>query len=150
MPIEAIAYHLDRPLKKVVVLPSSDYVRGDGTKDPGTYSDFGLFATMVSTMIGDGPRVEIVSLADFAKHRWMNGVDFETAQEMVEALDSIYASLNEVYKDNEIMVDVTGGQKPPAVVGAAVALEDYRRFQYVSTRDYKIRSYDITYLPGRG
>jgi hypothetical protein len=78
----------------------------------------------------------------------LRGVDFEAAQDMVDALDTIYKSLNADYKDNEIMVDVTGGQKPPAVVGAAVALEDYRLFQYVSTRDYKIRSYDITYRPG--
>jgi hypothetical protein len=44
------------------------------------------------------------------------------------------------------MIDITGGQKPPSVAGSAVALEkEGRRIQYVSTRDFKIRSYDITY-----
>jgi len=47
----------------------------------------------------------------------------------------------------DVLVDITGGQKVPTVAGAAVALADGRHFQYVSTHDYQVRTYDVTYLP---
>jgi hypothetical protein len=45
------------------------------------------------------------------------------------------------------MIDITGGQKVPGVAGAVVALGEGRRFQYVSTRDYGVHTYDVMYNP---
>jgi hypothetical protein len=64
----------------------------------------------------------------------------------VNALDQAFDWLhNQHIKDYDTMVDITGGQEVPTVAGAAVALGEGRRFQYVSTRDYKVRTYDIMY-----
>jgi hypothetical protein len=75
-----------------------------------------------------------------------SSVDFENAQALVDAVEQAFDWLHDQQiNDYEIMVDITGGQKVPTVAGAAVALGEGRRFQYVSTRDYKVCAYDITY-----
>ncbi len=49
----------------------------------------------------------------------------------------------------EILIDVTGGQKPNAVAATAVALAEGRRIQYVAkdpgTGAYRVKVYDVTY-----
>ena len=47
-----------------------------------------------------------------------------------------------------MIVDITGGQKVTTVAGAVISIIEGRRFQYVSTHDYKVRTYDIAYENG--
>lgn len=46
----------------------------------------------------------------------------------------------------DILIDITSGKKVSTVAGAAVALAEDRQFQYVDTTDFRVRTYDITYL----
>jgi hypothetical protein len=134
MPLEAIAYHLER-LSYIYVIPSSDSVNAKGT-----HLDFSDFIKILDRLLENHD----LCLSDDYKA----GVDFENAQQLIECIESIYKNLHEKdIPDYDILVDITGGQKVPTVAGAAVALAEGRRFQYVSTRDYKVIAYDITYLP---
>ncbi len=42
-----------------------------------------------------------------------------------------------------MIIDVTGGQKPTSIAGALMTLYYDREFQYVSTQNYKVKSYDV-------
>lgn len=132
MPVEAIAYHLGR-LDKIVIIPSID---APGKND-GTHHDAELFKTTIRSALPADKRlaIEIVEPADF-----------EGAKELADRLHEVFTQLVAAgYKEDEIIVDITGGQKVPAAAGTVVALGKDRSIQYVSTRDYKVRSYNITY-----
>ncbi|MDR4497190.1 MAG: hypothetical protein MRK02_04590 [Candidatus Scalindua sp.] len=46
--------------------------------------------------------------------------------------------------ENEIMVDITGGQKPTSIVGISVTFNRKIKAQYVQTGDpYDVLSYDV-------
>jgi hypothetical protein len=142
MPIEAIAHHCPR-LEALVLIPSKD----SGSSTDGTWRCIDDFQALVRSFC-DPRKLRIFTLAGLtANHRWNKGVDFENAQELVDSIGETYLALNDVQlEDHEIMVDVTGGQKPSSIAGAAVSLErGGRRFQYVSPKGYKLRAYDITY-----
>jgi hypothetical protein len=71
------------------------------------------------------------------------GVVFRRTHDIAELLDLIEDSRG--LRASDILIDVTGGQKPTSIAGAAVALAEGRCIQYVSTRDYRVRVYDVTY-----
>lgn len=78
---------------------------------------------------------------------YAQGVDFEDAKQLVEAIELAHDLLRaRDIAAYDILIDITGGQKPPTVAGAAVSLAEGRRFQYVSMHDYKVLTYDVTYL----
>lgn len=158
MPLEAIAYHaaaagdgVPGVLERVVVIPSSDRVPGDGT---GTVGQMDLFRDLVSKLRDADPRASKFTVVDLHQqiHQqrvtvvkdYKTGVDFERPQELEESLYCAYCALNEKgFLDEQVLVDVTGGQKPPSIAGAVGALAPGRRIQYVSTNDYRVRVYDI-------
>ena len=49
------------------------------------------------------------------------------------------------FKEDDIVFDVTGGQKVIAIAGAMFAIPNDRHLQYVSTNDYSVRHYDLIY-----
>lgn len=52
-------------------------------------------------------------------------------------------------KENDIVFDVTGGQKAVAIAGAMFAIPNDRHLQYASTNDRKVKHYDLTYAQER-
>jgi hypothetical protein len=138
MPLEALAYHQGR-LRQVLVLVSADEPAG-----AGSVGQFALFrALALSLFPASDLRVEPVSVCDPC---YGDGVDFEDMQALSAAVDDAYEYLLGLgLRDSEALIDVTGGQKPTAIAGAAVALAEGRCLQYVSTRDYRVRVYDVTY-----
>jgi hypothetical protein len=140
MPVEALAYHrVSGTLRAIVVIPSADAESSEKLQ-LGTYRDVALFRNLVSRLT-DG-EVEVYTLPDRE-----DGVDYEQAQALKDAVEEAYELLvAKGFCTGDILVDITGGQKVPTIAGAAVALSEDRQFQYVSTRDYRIRTYDITYL----
>ncbi|MBI5576795.1 MAG: hypothetical protein HY896_10595 [Deltaproteobacteria bacterium] len=160
MPVEAIAHHLEW-LDTVVVIPSADaekrqtqqetassaHLLDKKKTEPGTWRDMDLFRKTIELLTGRQNRPRIMTIGEI-DDRWKAGVDFEKVGDLINAVEQAYDWLNENgAADYEIMVDITGGQKVPAVAGAAMALGVGRRFQYVSRRDYVVRSYDVTYRP---
>jgi hypothetical protein len=142
MPLEAIGWHVGR-LKKIVVIPSCDDPLNP-KKEDGTFRNLLDFRLVLNWFLPLPEReIRDVTQAPFNRP---GGVDFEKLQELFDVLEEIIQWLNDGgTKDYEIMIDITGGQKVPGVAGAAVALGEGRRFQYVSTRDYRVHSYDPTY-----
>lgn len=139
MPVEAIAYHMGAgTLERIALIPSTE-----------TAALAGLFAKLVARITND--RVKVYAPAGAGWEVVDNdtptrGCGYEDAEALAGTVEAAYAALTGAgYQDSEILIDITAGQKVAGVAGAAIALAEGRRFQYVSTRDYHVRSYDITY-----
>lgn|GEM_PF-1195880 len=148
MPAEAINHHLPF-LERVVVIGSSDVLKPDGSEpDFGSHHHVTTFiADMRDRLPTFEAGIRFQTLAEvLGDGRYRDGVNFEDLEQTVDALHDLYKALRaDGLGEAEILVDITGGQKVNSVAGAAVAiLVRERRFQYVSTRDYKVRSYDVT------
>ncbi|MCB9958319.1 MAG: hypothetical protein H6843_06830 [Rhodospirillaceae bacterium] len=148
MPMEAIAYHKDR-LKSIIVIGSSDSTsKITGKFTTGTHTQTDLFKSLVNATTDDldSPPV-VLTISEFLSDTaYERGVDFESVEDCQEALNQIYRHAREKNLDEaDILVDMTGGQKPNTAASVAAAiLIRRRRFQYVSTRDYKVRTFDVT------
>jgi len=135
---EAISAQIaEGSLDKVLVIASSD---ASGERKDGSFRHFEKFQSSLSVSTGMD-KGKIVMAAGYP-----GGVDFEEAEKLYRAMEDIYADLEkEGYENRDVIVDITGGQKMPSILGGVATLVEGRRLQYVSTRDYKIHEYDITY-----
>jgi hypothetical protein len=136
MPVEAVAYHRDR-LQQVLLIPSS------GAR--GSVGQVELFQRLLSALFPE-PDFQCQPVgACFGQYA--AGLDFEgDAESLAFATDEAYEHLRRGgLRHTDILIDITGGTKPATVVGSAVALAEGRRIQYVSTSDYRVRVYDVTY-----
>lgn len=136
MPYRAIKQHWNRAtLEAVVVIPSAD----SGGKEDGTWRLLDLFRRFIADATGM-PEESIVNLPE---HR--HGVDFESARDLWQAVEDAMALLRaRGIEDKDIVIDITGGQKLPAMMGGVASLGGGARIQYVSTRDHRILEYDVT------
>ncbi|MGE3613325.1 MAG: hypothetical protein AB7G20_07630 [Sulfurimonas sp.] len=126
MPITAINYHKNK-LKKVVVVCSKD-----------SESNFDDFIACVKNILKDFDTSKIL------KHTSI--INFEDAEQVYKLLENQYSKLKEEkIREKEIIIDVTGGQKIISIASCIFALPNDREIQYVSTTDYKVKSYDIRY-----
>jgi hypothetical protein len=149
MPFEAIAYHLERAtLEKVVVIPSKDtYPRNTDNElviDKGTIHDYPLFKQLVEgTCSRDIKLYNAGEISISSEH----GVDFESFESIYKCLGAIFKWLREqgYNTPTEAMIDITSGQKVGSSVASVMSLDLDRKVQYVSTNDYTVRSYNVTY-----
>ena len=142
MPLEAVNHHAQK-LAFVVVIASS----GEG----GSAKQLGEFKALLDTVFPN-LAFRLVALEEcFSdkgdKAAFKDGVDFEVEPErLATATNAAYEYLRiQGLRPTDILIDITGGLKVPTVVGSAVALAEGRRIQYVSTRDYHVRVYDVSY-----
>lgn len=78
------------------------------------------------------------------------GIDFENLELVTWILHDLYRNIKKKHdcREADILCDITGGQKINSMAGAIFAvLVPKRRFQYVSTTDYQVYSYDATLEP---
>ena len=121
MPYEAISYHLPK-LENVVVITSNR-----------SSPQFSTFKELVRTVFPKDLNVEERKLKSF-----------ESVKEIFKEIDSIYKDLkNRGIKERDVIIDVTSGQKTNSIAAAFMTLYYDREFQYVSTQDYKVKSYDV-------
>ena len=126
MPLKAIDYHKQR-LKKIIVA-CSEKSHGDRDK----------FLKCVQNLFGK-------ELADMTNVRCIK--NFEDAKSVYKFLESVYSQLKqEGFTEDDIVFDVTGGQKAISIAGAMFAIPNDRHLQYVSTSDYTVKHYDLTYI----
>jgi len=134
MPLEAIAYH--HPRRREVIIITSE---GPG----GSNQQSALFRRVVSACFAGAPfRLRTIGGLD---SRYGAGLDFEDVDRVSQATDDAYESLRSAGLANaDILIDVTGGQKPNAV-----ALAEGRRIQYVAcdrgTGQCHVCVYDVSY-----
>lgn len=76
-------------------------------------------------------------------------VDFEDFQVLTRFMNGVITSYKgKGYREDDIVVDVTGGQKTASIAGAIVTLNSGIQFQYVSTVDPdKCMAFNISYSP---
>jgi hypothetical protein len=134
MPLEAIAYHLPR-LRQVVVISSAHV---DGSR-----KQFPTFKELVGRLF-PGAELRVQDVAELDS-RYDPGLDFNDVEKVAAATDDAYVRLRETgLRADRILIDITGGLKTNSIAGAAVALAEGRRIQYVSNA-YEVLAYDVTY-----
>lgn len=73
-------------------------------------------------------------------------INFESVEPVLQRVETLYQEIkSNGHQENEIMLDVTGGQKVTSIVGAMFALGYNRKFQYVSTGNQEVLVYDLNY-----
>jgi hypothetical protein len=77
-------------------------------------------------------------------------VDFEDFEEMTECLENaIDFFKNGGVKEQEIVIDVTGGFKTASIAGAVMTMNRKTTFQYVQTLNpFEVRGYDVEFSSG--
>jgi len=139
MPLEAIAHHIKR-LEKVIVIPSQE-----------SEQQVEQFKSLVRSLTreqatGSGTAIEVLSLADLSDLRvyldpedtkgWdsLAYVDFENAQAQNTILNAVLDCLMDKEKVpvDELVIDVTAGKKISSIVGTVVALGKDWSVEYVS------------------
>ena len=73
------------------------------------------------------------------------GLNFESFDDLSDALWHLLRKLKKrKYKEQDIMIDFTGGQKPSSVVAASITFNRKVKAQYVQTDpDYEVLSYNV-------
>ena len=138
MPVEAIAYHLER-LEQVIVVASQ-------RTEPEVDTFKALIAGLTRCHATEKKMLKVLSLPELDAEL-PSQVDFESVKEQNDVLNGVLDILTEFHKlpRHEIMIDITGGQKVCGVAGAMVALSKDWRVEYLSTmQPEKVKEYDIT------
>lgn len=126
MPLTAIEYHKDG-LKKLIIACSEKSI-----------VDTDKFLKCLQNIFGDNFR-RIVTIKAIG--------NFEKAKNVYDFLENTYNELKkDGFKEDDIVFDVTGGQKAVSIAGAMFAIPNDRHLQYVSTSDYTVKHYDLTYM----
>jgi hypothetical protein len=158
-PLRALRAHLERfsksELREVYAISSCDRPEYEREEDAqkkahlrGTYHYFADFEqTALALASRCGGRLHVHHVASLGT-RWQHGVDFESASELFDAVTAVYEDLlRKRVRDPDILIDITGGSSLCSAVGAAVALDENRRFQYVSQFNGEVLPYDVDYVP---
>lgn len=73
------------------------------------------------------------------------GFDFESFDELSQAMSILLREFRrQAYSEDEIMIDITGGQKPTSIVAASITFNLKVKAQYVQTNHpWGVLSYDV-------
>jgi hypothetical protein len=139
MPLEAIAYHLDR-LEKVILVPSKET-----EKYVSTFQELTKTLTQSYSSRKQRKEIEVLSINEF-NASFSKYIDSESVEDQNDIINKVLNQLTgeTKIKCEDIIIDITGGKKISSIAGAIVALGMGWRFEYVSTTDYRLREYDIT------
>ncbi|MFL1706741.1 hypothetical protein ACHJH3_07015 [Campylobacter sp. MOP7] len=125
MPLISIDYHKDM-LEKIILICSDQSLQ-----------EKEKFLKCIENIFGKNI-VKIIEVKHVA--------NLEMAKDVYGCLEDTYKELNSSGIDEkDIVFDVTGGQKAVSIAGAIFAIPNNRHLQYVSTTDYRVRHYDLTY-----
>lgn len=107
-----------------------------------------LMPDKVRLLVGRNGRPELIACPDAPvaadanpTHAW----DFEEYEELYRGLSGMLDRLGEErVTEKQVVVDVTGGQKPNSIVGALLTVNRGAIFQYVQTGgEHKVIAYDL-------
>lgn len=129
MPIKAIEHHKNR-LEKLYIVPSHE-----------TYQDFEYFKKLLKLIFPENS----FEIHLFPRHK--KGIDFFNIEEVFNTVKEFINEIKKMkIKDNDILIDITGGTVPVSV-GSAIAVSIMgKNAQYVLTTTKKVITYNITYL----
>ncbi|NTW83694.1 MAG: hypothetical protein HGB36_10065 [Chlorobiaceae bacterium] len=128
MPLIAIRYH-QRRLETLYVF-TSEGEKGSAVLMP-------VFKQVVESLY---PSLKIEVLEP-------KGIDYEDVKQVFNKVETFYEmAKNDGYAENEIIIDVTGGQKPNTIAASIATLVSGRKFQYISTGSKEAFAYDVWYI----
>ncbi len=117
------------------------YVCPIGSKD-GSAEQLEMAEALISPYLPLGARVVTVK----------RGVDFDDVSDVMDALRAaiedlttrVDSRLGKRLREEDVVVDVTGGMKPTSIAGALITLSSNVTFQYVHTnREDEVWEYDL-------
>jgi len=125
MPFLAIQHHISK-LQHIVLVSSSGGKRSS--------LESGLFIQLVHSIY---PNIRIEEQT----------VDFENLEQIFDWINHVYEkSRQEGLKESDVLVDITGGQKTNSIAAAIATLAIGRQFEYITTGEKIVRSYDVGYF----
>lgn len=128
MPLKAIQFHISR-LQKVYLITSSG--------DKGTSQESPLFNSFSKSLYPDLIIEELTP----------GGIDFENIDIVFAVVDKFYELFkNEHCRENDVLIDITGGQKTNSIAAAIATLTTGRQFQYLGKQSNEVLSYDVRLL----
>ena len=128
MPLKAIEYHKGT-LKNLFVFTSNG--------ENGTTLLMPLFIKVVNQLYP----------ALIVKEVYAGGMDFESIEDVFANVELFYTQAAQVgCKEQDILVDITGGQKTNSIAAAVATLLSGREFQYISTGTKDVMAYDVRYI----
>lgn len=146
MPIRAIRHHLDAPLETVTLVCSKESVC-QASLFLSICDRYECFKKLSFNMLAaeDDDKVSFRPLITPADACVCKGFDFESFDELTRAVWYLLRQFKDRgYRDRDIMIDITGGQKPTSIVGAAVTFNRKIKAQYIQTNDpWEVLSYDV-------
>ncbi|WP_456465301.1 hypothetical protein [Persephonella sp.] len=128
MPAVAVKHHLPK-LKNLYVILSN--------KSKNNFEDFKEFLNRLF------PNSDI----NIYPIGYDKDITFENMEDLKDIIEEVYETIRkkDKRKERETIIDITGGQKLVSIVGAVQTLIEGRTFQYVSTTDYSVKSFDLRY-----
>lgn len=162
MPLRAIHHHLER-LETVTIFCSEksfsqvtaflnicdDYP--EVTKIRGAHPEEKRRQFLL--ILPSRDKAELTDAREAASLQELSHWDFENFAQLFQAFSDLFEEFgNRNFYDKDVMIDLTGGQKPNSVVAALMTFNRKIKAQYVQTNyPWKVVSYDISLLfPDRG
>lgn len=144
MPLRAIRYHLGT-LETVTLVCSRESICQAGLflNICARYDRFKNLSFSLLARTGRRLRLHSVTEASFpCSHE---GFDFESFDELSRAIWQLLRKFGKKgYFEDDIMIDITGGQKPTSIVGASVTFNRRVKAQYIQTNSpWDVLSYDV-------
>ncbi len=152
MPLRAIAHHLEKDHSKEDTLKTVTIICSK--KSISQINHFSTICTQYRQLQGKNFYLlakksehtsRLIPLSPATDITHFQGYNFEDFDEIVSAMDRLLQeSARKGFSERDIMVDITGGQKPTSIVGAAMTFNLKIKAQYVQTNDpWKVISYDV-------
>jgi len=155
----AVAHHAPR-LERLILVASRDrsstMADGPSKLSPPSASchdlelarEFFVRVAAAHQVRTTGEALRVESAYDLAPEEFKAplGIDMEDVEETSSVLNALLQKLSKDKKPvaaGEVVLDITGGQKPATLAAALLALVKGRKFQYVSTESYKVFGYTI-------
>jgi len=126
-----LEYHLEKPMERLYVITSSG--------EKGTTKQFSDFKAFIKKAFpGNTFKVEEIK---------EGGINFEDIEGVFKVIEGFYRTAGQKrIREDDIIIDITGGQKTNSIAGALATLAIRKKFQYISTGDKEVYSYDVNYF----
>ncbi len=152
MPLRAIAHHLEKDNSKEDTLQTVTIICSK--KSISQIKHFSTICTIYRQLQGkhfyllaqkSENTSSLIPLSPAIDITPFQGYNFEDFDEIVSAMDRLLLEFaKKGFSERDIMVDITGGQKPTSIVGAAMTFNLKIKAQYVQTNaPWKVISYDV-------
>lgn len=150
MPIRGIMHHVGKTKEAKVLKSVTLICSGESLSQAHLFINICKRYKQLSTIVfhilaqKDG-QTELIDYHAQENIKFLQGYDFEAFDKLSHAIWIMFREFKErKYHDHETMIDITSGQKPNSIVGAAMTFNRKIKAQYVQTNPpWNVISYDV-------